>query len=487
MKKLADILKEINALEVIGAQDVNIASLEFDSRKVAAGAMFVAFSGTQFDGHAYIDASIEKGAVAILCEVLPASVQKHISYIKVENTREALALIASFMFDHPSRELTLVGVTGTNGKTSIATLLYNLTNKLGYKAGLLSTVANYINEMRFEATHTTPDSIAINHLMRQMVDAGCDYCFMEVSSHAIDQARTAGLDFNGGIFTNLTRDHLDYHGSFAEYRDAKKKFFDQLSKSAFALVNKDDKNGMVMVQNSNARRLTYALRTMADYQCSIIERHFNGMLLNFSGTECWVGFAGDFNASNLLAVYGAAMELGHSHEEVMVQMSTLKSVDGRFETIRSSSGINAIVDYAHTPDALTNVLETIDQIRTGTETVFTVVGAGGNRDKGKRPLMAKEALLKSDQVIFTSDNPRFEEPDEIIKDMMADLTPEDHAKSLAITDRYQGIKTAIAMAKPGDVILVAGKGHEDYQDVKGTKHHFDDREVIKELFEILKK
>lgn len=487
MKKLSEIVKQLISTQVVGATDVMISSIEFDSRKVSDGTLFVAFTGTQVDGHSFIDTAIEKGAMAILCEKMPENCFPGIAYIQVGNTREALALVASYYYGHPSRELRLVGVTGTNGKTSIATLLYSVFRKLGYKTGLLSTVANYVDDIKYTATHTTPDSMAINHLLKEMVEVGCDYCFMEVSSHAIDQYRTTGLDFDGGIFTNLTRDHLDYHGSFAEYRDVKKRFFDQLGANAFAITNKDDKNGLIMVQNTKAKVKTYAIKSMADYKSAIIERHFNGMLLTLDGAELWVAFAGDFNASNLLAVYAGAVLLGQRKEDVLVQMSTLEPVDGRFETIRSNGGVNVIVDYAHTPDALKNVLETIAKIRTGKEVVYTVVGAGGNRDKGKRPLMAREALMNSDQVFFTSDNPRFEEPDTIIRDMMVGMSNEDLAKSIAITDRFQAIKTVIMMAKDGDVILIAGKGHEDYQDVKGVKHHFDDREVVRELFNTLNK
>jgi UDP-N-acetylmuramoyl-L-alanyl-D-glutamate--2,6-diaminopimelate ligase len=426
--------------------------------------------------------AIEKGAAAIVCEDMPESVPAEVTIVQVENSADALGKMASAWFDFPSSKLTLVGVTGTNGKTTIATLLYKLFRELGYKAGLLSTVCNNVNDTAIEATHTTPDALALNELLAQMVEAGCDYAFMEVSSHSVDQRRIAGLEFDGGIFTNITRDHIDYHLTFENYLKAKKRFFDELTSEAFALTNADDKNGMVMLQNTKAKKYSYSLRSMADFKTRILEHGFDGMLLDMNDKEVNVSFIGKFNASNLSAVFGAAVLLGQDELEVLRVISSLHSVSGRFETLRSPNGYTAIVDYAHTPDALTNVIETINQILQGNGRLITVVGCGGNRDKGKRPMMAREAVNGSWKAILTSDNPRFEEPQDILNDMLAGLDITEKAKSLTIVDRREAIRTACALAQPGDVVLVAGKGHEDYQIIQGVKHHFDDREVVRECF-----
>ncbi|MFB6319776.1 UDP-N-acetylmuramoyl-L-alanyl-D-glutamate--2,6-diaminopimelate ligase [Saccharicrinis sp. FJH54] len=482
MKKLLDILPEIEPLEIVGNKDVIFGSIEFDSRKVGEGDLFVAMRGTQTDGHVYIPQVIEKQAGIIVCEVLPEEMPAHVTFIRVSSASKTLGRLVAAYFDHPSQQMTLVGVTGTNGKTSIATLLYNLFQAFGYKAGLLSTVANYVDDTKIEATHTTPDAITINRLLHEMVEAKCEYCFMEVSSHAIDQDRIEALDFDGAIFTNLTRDHLDYHETFAAYRDAKKKFFDGLKPGAFALYNADDKNGTVMVQNCKADIRSYSSKGMADFKVKIIERHFDGMQLSMDGHDVWVSFTGDFNAMNLLSVYSAAVLLDEEPSEVLVEMSKLKPVAGRFETLKSNDDVAAIVDYAHTPDALINVLDSINVIRRGEGNLITVVGAGGNRDKGKRPLMAEASVVRSEKVILTSDNPRFEEPDAIIDDMYAGIPEDAKGKVLKITNREQAIHTAIMLAGPGDVILVAGKGHETYQDVKGVKSHFDDKEIVEKYF-----
>ena len=479
--KLNALLSRFKNIKIEGNDLIQINGIEADSRKVEKGNLFVAVKGTATDGHQYIPTAIEKGAVAVVCEVLPAELAEGITYVQTEDSNQAIALLAAAFNGYPSEQLKLVGVTGTNGKTTIATLLYKLFSRLGYKSGLLSTVCNYIGEQEVPATHTTPDPLSLNKLLKEMVEAGCEYAFMEVSSHSVAQKRIAGLDFDGGIFTNLTRDHLDYHQTVEAYWKAKKGFFDMLPKKAFALTNLDDKNGMVMLQNTEARKCTYSMRTLADYKGQIIEDHFDGMLLDINGKEVVTRFVGKFNASNLLAVYGAAIELGAEPEEVLVQLSLLTPVAGRFETIRSKDGFTAIVDYAHTPDALTNVLGAIHEVLEGRGNIITVVGAGGNRDKGKRPLMAKEAAKASNKVILTSDNPRFEEPNEIIADMAAGLDGTDLKKTLQIADRKEAIRTAIMLAQPGDVILIAGKGHEDYQDIKGVKHHFDDREVVREI------
>lgn len=482
--ELKKLLKATGIQKIAGSEERVISGIHSDSRKIENGFMFVAVKGTAADGHTYIDTAIEKGAVAVVCEELPAVLCNQCTYIQVADSADALGKLASAWNDNPSGKLILVGVTGTNGKTTVATLLYDMFRKMGHKVGLLSTVCNYIDGIPVEATHTTPDPIELNKLLADMVAAGCEYAFMEASSHAIDQKRISGLLFDGGIFTNLTRDHLDYHKTVDAYLKAKKTFFDNLPATAFAITNADDKSGFVMLQNTSARKLSYSLRTLADFKGKILESHFDGTELVINGREVMVQFVGKFNAYNLLAVYGAAVTLGKDPEEVLVVLSTLHSVSGRFETIPSPDGYTAIVDYAHTPDALTNVLNGIHEVLESKGRIITVVGAGGNRDKGKRPLMAKEAVKLSDQVILTSDNPRFEEPEDIINDMVAGLNGEDMKRTLCITDRLQAIKTATMLAQKGDVILVAGKGHEDYQDVKGVKHHFDDREKLREIFNI---
>ena len=456
--------------------------MNIDSRRIEAGHLFVAIPGTQTDGHKFIPKAIEQGAVAVLCEYFPNKREPGVTYIAVDSTEDWVGEVATQFYGDPSRKLQLVGVTGTNGKTTIATLLYNMFRKIGHKCGLLSTVCNYIEDEAIAADHTTPDPIELNHLLARMVEAGCEYAFMECSSHAIAQKRIGGLKFAGGLFTNLTRDHLDYHKTVENYRDAKKAFFDGLGKDAFAITNADDKNGLYMVQNTKATVKTYSTRTMADFRGRIIECHFEGMYLDIDGREVGVQFIGKFNVSNLLAVYGAAVMLGKQPEDILVVLSTLKSVSGRLEPIRSPEGYTAIVDYAHTPDALENVLNAIHEVLDGKGKVITVCGAGGNRDKGKRPLMAQEAVKQSDRVIITSDNPRFEEPQDIINDMLAGLDARQMKKVISIADRREAIRTACMMAEKGDVILIAGKGHEDYQEIKGVKHHFDDREVVREVF-----
>ncbi|MDR2385910.1 MAG: UDP-N-acetylmuramoyl-L-alanyl-D-glutamate--2,6-diaminopimelate ligase [Tannerella sp.] len=461
---------------------LEIADIQSDSRQVKTGSIFVAIKGTSVNGHDYIEKAIDRGAKVIVCEHQPQIENKEVKFVIVPDSAVALGRLASAWYGEPSRQMMLVGVTGTNGKTTIATVLYNLFRKLGYKAGLLSTVCNYIDDRHVPTEHTTPDPLIINKLMAEMVEAGCEYVFMEVSSHAIDQQRISGLDFNGGIFTNLTRDHLDYHQTVENYLKAKKKFFDSLPANAFALTNVDDKTGMVMLQNTAARKLTYSLRTLANFKGKIIESHIEGTEMEINGQNVYLHFVGRFNAYNILAVLGVAVALEEDFYDVLVALSSLYPVAGRFETIRSLKGFTAIVDYAHTPDALKNVLEGINEVLGDEGRVITVVGAGGNRDKGKRPLMAKEAVKQSDQLILTSDNPRFEDPADIINDMYAGLTVSDRERTLCITDRKQAIKTAIALAKKGDVILVAGKGHEDYQDIKGVKYHFDDREIVREIF-----
>ena len=480
---LEELLKNIEVKSIAGSANVDIKDVDIDSRKVAAGHLFVAIKGTQTDGHQYIQKAIELGASAILCEEMPEECQPQVSYVQVASTEAVVGQVATTFHGDPTSKLKLVGVTGTNGKTTIATLLYNMFRKLGYKCGLLSTVCNYIEGEPVPASHTTPDPIELNKLLHRMVDAGCQYVFMECSSHAIAQKRIGGLKFAGGIFTNLTRDHLDYHKTVENYRDAKKAFFDMLPKGAFAITNADDKNGMFMVQNTKATVKTYSIRTMADFKARIIECHFEGMYLEVDGHEVGVQFIGKFNVSNLLAVYGAAVMLGEKPEEILLVLSTLKSVAGRLEPIHSPEGYTAIVDYAHTPDALENVLKAIHEVLDGKDgKIITVCGAGGNRDKGKRPLMAQEAVKQSDRVIITSDNPRFEEPQDIINDMLAGLDQKQMKKVVSIVDRKEAIRTACMLAQKGDVILIAGKGHEDYQEVKGVKHHFDDREIVREVF-----
>ncbi len=480
---LNELLKRIRTTKVVGSTDVEIDDVNIDSRSIAVGHMFIAIKGTVTDGHKYIDKAVAQGAAAVVCEDMPDSLAEGVTYVQVPSTIEVAGVLATTFQNNPSEKLKLVGVTGTNGKTTIATLLYNMFRKMGHKCGLLSTVCNYIEDEAIPADHTTPDPIELNRLLRRMADAGCEYVFMECSSHAIDQKRIGGLKFAGGIFTNLTRDHMDYHKTVENYRNAKKAFFDQLPKGAFAITNADDKNGMVMVQNTKATVKTYSVRSMADFRARIVECHFEGMYLEIDGREVGVQFIGKFNVSNLLAVYGAAVMLGKRPEEVLVVMSTLKSVAGRLEPIRSKTGVTAVVDYAHTPDALDNVLKAIHEVLEGREgKVITVCGAGGNRDKGKRPLMAQEAVKQSDRVIITSDNPRFEEPQDIINDMLAGLDQKQMKKVLTIVDRREAIRAACMMANEGDVVLIAGKGHEDYQDVKGVKHHFDDREEVREAF-----
>lgn len=481
---LEELIKGLKTVSVCGQTDIEITGVNIDSRRIKEGHLFIAQRGTQVDGHKFIPKAIELGAKAVLCEVLPEEKAEGVTYVQVESTEDVAGKVATIFYGDPSRKLKLVGVTGTNGKTTIATLLYNMFRKLGYKCGLLSTVCNYIEDEAVPADHTTPDPIELNYLLSRMVDAGCQYAFMECSSHAIAQKRIGGLDFAGGLFTNLTRDHLDYHKTFENYRKAKKAFFDQLPKTAFAITNADDKNGMVMVQNTKATVKTYSTRTMADFKAKILECHFGGMYLEIDGREVGVQFIGKFNVSNLLAVYGAAVMLGEKPENVLLVMSTLKSVSGRLDPIQSPEGYTAIVDYAHTPDALENVLNAIHEVLEGKGHVITVCGAGGNRDKGKRPLMAQEAVKQSDKVIITSDNPRFEEPQDIINDMLAGLDDQQMKKVVSIVDRREAIRTACMLAQKGDVILVAGKGHEDYQEIKGVKHHFDDKEVLREAMGI---
>lgn len=482
--KLSELLKTIQPIQVIGSTDIEILGVNIDSRLITAGHLFMAMHGTQSDGHAYIPAAIEKGAVAVLCEDMPAEHNNAITYIQVKDSEDAVGKVATLFYGDPTSKMELVGVTGTNGKTTIATLLYHTFRYFGYKVGLISTVCNYIDGEAIPTEHTTPDPVTLNCLLGQMADVGCKYAFMEVSSHSIAQKRISGLRFVGGIFTNLTRDHLDYHKTVENYLKAKKKFFDDMPKNAFSLTNLDDKNGLVMTQNTRSHVYTYSLRSLCDFKGKILESHFEGMLLDFNNHELAVHFIGRFNASNLLAVFGAAVLLGKKEEDVLVALSTLHPVTGRFESIRSPKGFTAIVDYAHTPDALVNVLNAIHGVLEGKGKVITVVGAGGNRDKGKRPLMAKEAAKASDRVIITSDNPRFEEPQDIVNDMLAGLDKDDMQKTISIVDRREAIKTACMIAQPGDVILVAGKGHENYQEIKGVKHHFDDKEIIKEVFNV---
>ena len=488
--RLKELLKNIKPLSIVGDAEADITGVKIDSRQVKPGFLFVAIKGTQVDGHRFIPKAIELGARAVLCEDLPGERAEGVCYVQVASTEAAVGPVATVFHGDPTSRLKLVGVTGTNGKTTIATLLYNMFRKLGHRCGLLSTVCNYIEGEPVPASHTTPDAIELNELLERMVAAGCEYVFMECSSHAIAQKRIGGLKFAGGLFTNLTRDHLDYHKTVENYRDAKKAFFDMLPKDAFAITNVDDKNGLFMVQNTKAQVKTYSTRTMADFRARIIECHFEGMYLDIDGHEVGVQFIGKFNVSNLLCVYGAAIMLGKQPEEILVVMSTLKSVSGRLEPLRSPEGFTAIVDYAHTPDALENVLNAIHEVLSNaqhptpnTPKVITVCGAGGNRDKGKRPLMAQEAVKQSDRVIITSDNPRFEEPQDIINDMLAGLDQKQMKKVISIVDRREAIRTACMLAQKGDVILIAGKGHEDYQEVKGVKHHFDDKEVVRECFQ----
>ena len=480
--KLQELLKNIEPVQIIGDADVEVTGVNIDSRKIKEGHLFVAMKGTQVDGHKFIPKALELGAKSVLCEDMPEEKVEGVTYIQVASTEDAVGKVATLFYGDPSRKLKLVGVTGTNGKTTIATLLYNMFRKFGHKVGLISTVCNYIDDEAVPTDHTTPDPITLNQLLGRMADEGCKYVFMEVSSHSVAQKRIGGLKFAGGIFTNLTRDHLDYHKTVENYLKAKKAFFDGLSKSAFALTNLDDRNGLVMTQNTKAKVSTYSLRSLSDFKGKVLEDGFEGMLLDINNVEVNVQFIGRFNASNLLAVYGAGCLLGKKPEDVLLASSTLRPVAGRFDSLRSPKGYTAIVDYAHTPDALENVLNAIHEVLNGKGKVITVVGAGGNRDKGKRPLMAQEAAKQSDKVIITSDNPRFEEPQDIINDMLAGLNKENMRKVISIADRKEAIRTACMLAQAKDVVLVAGKGHENYQEIKGIKHHFDDKEVLKDIF-----
>ena len=480
--KLKEILVNCNLLEIEGNKDIDILDLTFDSRKVGENSLFFAIKGTQVDGHDYIDKAVAQGAKAIVCEKMPKTSADNTTYIQVDNSAYVLGVAASNFFGNPSKELKLVGVTGTNGKTTIATLLYRLFTDAGYSCGLLSTIENIVSREVIPSTHTTPDPLELNALLQKMVESGCEYAFMEVSSHSVDQDRIAGLHFAGGIFTNLTHDHLDYHKTMANYRNAKKKFFDNLPDTAFALTNLDDKNGAVMLQNTRAKKLSYALKHDADFKGVVMESHFDGMLLKVNGVEVFTQLVGGFNASNLLAIYGAASALGFDKNELLVEISKLHGANGRFDMVRSENGIVGIVDYAHTPDALENVLTTINDVRRHKETLITVVGCGGNRDTTKRPEMAAVAVKLSDRVILTSDNPRNEDPDEIIRQMKAGIAAEASHKVLSITNRHEAIRTAVALAKKGDIILVAGKGHENYQEINGIKNHFDDKEELSEAF-----
>jgi UDP-N-acetylmuramoyl-L-alanyl-D-glutamate--2,6-diaminopimelate ligase len=478
---LKDILYKVGIEAVKGSTDIAVNKIEFDSRKVQENDVFVAIRGTVSDGHDFIEKAIGLGACAIICDTLPEIIAANVTYIQVQDTNSALAFIASNYFNTPSDKIRLVGVTGTNGKTTIASLLYQLYKKAGYKVGLLSTVKIMVDDTEYKATHTTPDSLTINQYLNEMISMGCEYCFMEVSSHGVHQKRTEGLHFEGGVFTNLSHDHLDYHPTFAEYRDVKKSFFDHLPKTAFALTNVDDKNGAVMLQNTNARKRTYALKSYADYKAQILENQLSGLLLKINDNEVWVKLIGTFNAYNLLAIYGTAIELGMDSLEALRLLSELESVSGRFQFIVSSDKITAIVDYAHTPDALENVLNTINNIRTNNEKLISVVGCGGDRDKTKRPIMANIASQMSDTVIFTSDNPRTENPATIISEMEKGVEPQNYKKTLSIEDRKQAIKTACQLANANDIILIAGKGHENYQEINGVRHHFDDMETVKEF------
>jgi UDP-N-acetylmuramoyl-L-alanyl-D-glutamate--2,6-diaminopimelate ligase len=486
MKTLQQLIQAIPNVQVIGNTGVIIQHLTYDSRQVGVGSVFFAIAGTQVDGHKYINDVIEKGAVAIVCENLPANINDAVTYIKVNNTSEVMGLMACAFYNHPSEKIKLTAITGTNGKTTVATLLFKLFRSFGHHVGLLSTVQNQINETIIPSTHTTPDSIRINELLAHMVEQGCEYAFMEASSHAIDQNRIKGLHFAGTVFTNITHDHLDYHGTFANYINAKKKLFDDVNDDAFALTNKDDKNGLVMLQNTQATRYTYSLKSMADFKAKIIESDFTGMLLNIDEQEAWFRLVGNFNAYNLIAVYGTAFLLGKEKLEIIKHLSNVEAVKGRFEYVRSNDGVIAIIDYAHTPDALKNILETINEIRSQNEQLITVVGCGGNRDTTKRPIMADISSEFSNKVIFTSDNPRDENPETILDEMQKGVKPLHYKKTLRIADRKEAIKAAVASANKGDIILIAGKGHEDYQEIKGVKHHFDDKETVLELFELMR-
>jgi UDP-N-acetylmuramoyl-L-alanyl-D-glutamate--2,6-diaminopimelate ligase len=487
VKRLKDILYKVSLEAVHGSTDVAISKIEFDSRKIELDAVFVAIRGTLSDGHDYIEKAITLGARVIICEAFPTELKAEVTYIQVADTNEALAFLSANFYDNPSAKIKLVGVTGTNGKTTIASLLYQLFTKAGYKVGLLSTVKIMVDADEFKATHTTPDSLTLNYYLNQMVLAGCEFCFMEVSSHGIHQKRTAALEFAGGVFTNLSHDHLDYHNTFAEYRDVKKAFFDQLSKTAFAITNGDDKNGGIMLQNTKAKKITYALKSYADYKAQILENQLSGLLLKINDNEVWVKLIGSFNAYNLLAIFAVAVELGIEKVEALRLLSELESVSGRFQFIVSETKITAIVDYAHTPDALENVLQTIEDIRTKNEQLLTVVGCGGDRDTSKRPIMAAIAAKLSDKAIFTSDNPRTENPETILEEMEKGVAPLDYKKTLTILDRKQAIKTACQLANPNDIILIAGKGHETYQEIQGVRYDFDDLKIVTELLQQLQK
>ncbi len=487
MKQLKDILYKVHIEAVHGATDITVSKIEFDSRKIELNDVFVAIRGTLSDGHDYIEKALSLGAIAVICEEFPSVIVNGVTYIKVKDSNEALAFLAANYYENPSENIRLVGVTGTNGKTTIASLLYQLFKKAGYKVGLLSTVKIMVDEQEFKATHTTPDSLTINKYLDLMVQEGCEFCFMEVSSHGVHQKRTEALRFEGGVFTNLSHDHLDYHNTFAEYRDVKKSFFDNLPKSAFAITNIDDKNGLVMLQNTKAKKLTYALKSYADYKAQILENQLSGLLLKINDNEVWVKLIGSFNAYNLLAIYGVAVELGIEKTEALRLLSELESVSGRFQFIVSDSKITAIVDYAHTPDALENVLKTIEDIRTKNEQLITVVGCGGDRDKTKRPIMANIASSMSDKAIFTSDNPRTENPEKIIEEMEKGVEPQNFKKTVSILDRKQAVKTACQLANPNDIILIAGKGHEIYQEINGVRHDFDDLKIVTELLKQLNK
>lgn len=487
MKILKDILYKVSIEAVKGATNVAVNKITFDSRTVELNDVFVAIKGSHSNGHDYIEKALSLGASVIICEEFPSVIVNGVTYVQVKNTNEALAFIAANYYDNPSQKIKLVGVTGTNGKTTIASLLYQMFKNAGYKVGLLSTVKIMVDETEYKATHTTPDSITINRFLNEMIEVGCEFCFMEVSSHGIHQKRTEALEFTGGIFTNLSHDHLDYHSSFAEYRDVKKVFFDQLPKSAFAITNIDDKNGAIMLQNTKAKRVTYALKSYADYKAQILENQFTGLLLKLNNNEVWSKLIGSFNAYNLLAIFATAIELGVEENEALRLLSTLESVSGRFQYIISKGRITAIVDYAHTPDALENVLNTIENIRTKNEQLITVVGCGGDRDKTKRPVMAQIASSLSDKVIFTSDNPRTENPESIIEEMEKGVEPQNFKKTMSISDRKQAIKTACQLANENDIILIAGKGHETYQEINGVRYDFDDMFIVKEMLNQLNK
>ena len=487
MSILKDILYKVTIEAVHGSTDLSIEKIEFDSRKVSNNDVFVAIKGSLSDGHQFIDKAISLGASVVVCEDLPATLLENITYVKVQNSNQALSFLAANYYNNPSQKLKLIGITGTNGKTTIASLLYQMFKKAGYKVGLLSTVKIMVDEVEYKATHTTPDSLTINQYLDEMVEVGCEFCFMEVSSHGIHQKRTESLHFEGGVFTNLSHDHLDYHDTFAEYRDVKKSFFDNLPKSAFAITNVDDKNGVVMLQNTVARKRTYALKTYADFKAQVLENQLSGLVLKINNDEVWTKLIGSFNAYNLLAIYGVALELGIESNEALRLLSELESVSGRFQFIISESKITAIVDYAHTPDALENVLKTIEDIRTKNEQLITIVGCGGDRDKTKRPIMANIAASLSDKAIFTADNPRTENPQTIIEEMEAGVEGQNFKKTISILDRKQAIKTACQMANPGDIILIAGKGHETYQEINGVRHDFDDMQIVQELLKQLDK